>query len=460
MAWVYHTSFAHVSTPRGKMEKENHCPSEEPVKKKPRLSLSLKKRRFGESVSENLTELTKPIVPKNTTKNTSWAIKNFNDWRSEREQKYPEDICRADIFETTPWNIEELNHWLSIYILETRRTDGKRYPLSTAYQLLTGLLRHMRSYDPGCPNFLDKANHGFKELHAAVDNLGRQLRTDGIGAEVKHASIISSDEENMLWEKGVLDIDNPRTLLSAVFFCNGKNFCLRGGSEHRNLKLSQFKRLFEPDRYIYTENGSKNRSGCLRERSIQNKTVPIFSCFNKVGKRCHVYLLDLYISKMPQKAKDMDYFYLRPFDNVPENPSAPWCYNSPMGEHKLGGMVKNMFSKIGVTGKTNHSLRATGATTLFAANVPEKVIQERTGHRSLKALRVYERTTDEQQQHVSTILATENDGSKFGECSKSPQDEIKPLAIPTFGVLHHCTINVNYGNHGPSTVNVQSNNVE
>lgn len=45
-------------------------------------------------------------------------------------------------------------------------------------------------------------------------------------------------------------------------------------------------------------------------------------------------------------------------------------------------MVKKMFEQIGVEGKTNHSLRATGATRLFEVNVPEKLIKERTGHRS------------------------------------------------------------------------------
>jgi integrase len=45
-------------------------------------------------------------------------------------------------------------------------------------------------------------------------------------------------------------------------------------------------------------------------------------------------------------------------------------------------------AKIEISGKslTNHSLRATGATRLFEANVPEKLIQERTGHRSIDAL--------------------------------------------------------------------------
>ena len=50
---------------------------------------------------------------------------------------------------------------------------------------------------------------------------------------------------------------------------------------------------------------------------------------------------------------------------------------------------------------TNHSLRATGTmsvTCLFNAGVPEKVIQKTTGHRSIKALRGYERVSMDQHQ--------------------------------------------------------------
>ena len=130
-----------------------------------------------------------------------------------------------------------------------------------------------------------------------------------------------------------------------------------------------------------------------------------------------------------------------------------------MGEHKLAGMVKEMFCKIGVTGKTNHSLRATGASTLFEANVPEKLIQERTGHRSLKALRLYERTTDKQHEDVSKILARRTDEPKFGE-SKCKSEEATALPFPTFGVLKHCVVNINYGTYGPSNASVQSQSVE
>ena len=36
--------------------------------------------------------------------------------------------------------------------------------------------------------------------------------------------------------------------------------------------------------------------------------------------------------------------------------------------------------------------------------MPEKVIQERTGHRNLEALRLYEKTTTEQHQAIAQVL--------------------------------------------------------
>ena len=55
---------------------------------------------------------------------------------------------------------------------------------------------------------------------------------------------------------------------------------------------------------------------------------------------------------------------------------------------------------------TNHSLRATSTTRLFASNIPEKVIQEKSGHRSLAGLQAYEKTTTSQEHSVTKILTS------------------------------------------------------
>ena len=161
----------------------------------------------------------------------------------------------------------------------------------------------------------------------------------------------------------------------------------------------------------------------------------------ELGIRCHVHLLDVYISKL-QKAHEIDCFYMQPMgDNVVNNPSKPWFSTQPCGENKLMGMVKNMFTRIGISGKTNHSLRASGATEMFRAGVPEKIIQERTGHRSLKALRLYERTTASQHQSVAKVLSAPSDVT-FSS-TENAKDCGGNLSLGTvIGSASHCVINV------------------
>ena len=61
------------------------------------------------------------------------------------------------------------------------------------------------------------------------------------------------------------------------------------------------------------------------------------------------------------------------------------------GEEDEEEVVKRMCEQAKIKGsKSNRSLRATAATQMFQEGAPEKVIQERTGHRSLEGLRLYE----------------------------------------------------------------------
>ena len=60
------------------------------------------------------------------------------------------------------------------------------------------------------------------------------------------------------------------------------------------------------------------------------------------------------------------------------------------GRNYLGSLVKEACKEAGIEWeKSNHSLKVTGATRMWEANVPEKLIQQRTGHCSLQALRSY-----------------------------------------------------------------------
>ena len=119
-----------------------------------------------------------------------------------------------------------------------------------------------------------------------------------------------------------------------LFFYNGLSFLLRGGSEHRVLKLSQLSNNTSPEgrgRYTYTESASKNSSGGVGQLDVSHKVVHQFA-HPELGECCHVFFLDRYLSKIPDSTKDS---YLCPLNKVPESEDAP-CFSSvPVGKNQL-----------------------------------------------------------------------------------------------------------------------------
>ena len=419
-------------------EKENQHTSEGSVKLRGKASLSLKKvkgkkeakDRFGDTSCEELTNLSKGYVPQNTEKNTQWAMRVFEQWqeaRCVRGNPVPDKLLQA------PYYIGALSHWLSLFVSEVRKADGSLYPPKSNYQLLCGILRYMKQQDPFAPNFLERKDGRFRELHATCESVFRQLREKGVGANPNKTASISKEEENMLWDKRILGTSNLLMLQRAVFFSVGKVFCLRGGEEQRKLKPSQLIRKSNPDRYVYVETGSKNRTGDLKQLNVENKVVPVYAS-PADGERCLVYLLDFYLKKLPPIAFEKDILYWQPKNQVPDDPAASWYNCQPVGKHKLNGMVAAMFEEAGgQERKTNHSLRVAGATALYTGDVPEREIQQRTGHRSLEALRKYERTSEQQQQAISHMLVS--------PAEQSYHDSLVPAQSRPLSKVHQSSVN-------------------
>ena len=210
---------------------------------------------------------------------------------------------------------------------------------------------------PGLPNFLDFSDPRFSALQNTLDNVFRDLCTRGVGSESKNAEVFTKEDEECLWTSDTLSVDTSKGLLRAVFFLNGNNFCLCGGIKHRQLKLSQIKRVDDPLSYVYTECASKNCPGGLVQLRVKNKVVPIHAV-PEAGEHCHVYVLDRYLEKIPEAAFEKDNFYLQPVATTKEG--QPWFTITPVGRNTLSTMVKTICEDGGVQGnKTNHSLRAT-----------------------------------------------------------------------------------------------------
>ena len=99
--------------------------------------------------------------------------------------------------------------------------------------------------------------------------------------------------------------------------------------------------------------------------SVKNKVVPMLAV-PESGTRCHVYVLDLYMKKLPAEAFSRDNFYMQPCPRVPDDPTKPWFSANPIGKNSLSKVVKEVCLEGGIVGrKTNHNLRATGASIMY-----------------------------------------------------------------------------------------------
>ena len=237
-------------------------------------------------------------------------------------------------------------------------------------------------------------------------------------------------------------------MLNTVFFYVGIFFSLCGGQEQRDLIWENFRRVPADNQvynsetyYVYTEFVSKNNQHRFRDTHMKNKAVKSYAVCE--SERCLVRILDFFKSKIPGDPKA---FYLRPLEKTRSDPDKPWFSNIPVGINTLNRIVHKLFDGVDCEQTyTNHSLRATSASRLFAKGVPEKIVAERTGHRSLTSLRAYERTTDKQCQSATTVLVS--DTSTFSGSANCPKSdamsdpEKDKLFQGISGTFHGCTFN-------------------
>ena len=105
-----------------------------------------------------------------------------------------------------------------------------------------------------------------------------------------------------------------------------------------------------------------------------------------------------------------------------------WYTKTPGGKNTLRKVVQDMCRVAGIESyKTNHSLRATTCTIGLEKGVPQKLIMERTGHRTVKSLHTYQRVSDARKEIVSVVLqgpATDFSGASV-ESDDPPTKKIR-----------------------------------
>ena len=99
----------------------------------------------------------------------------------------PGDPVPADLMQSH--DPELVCKWLCRFVMETRKTDGSRYPPSTLRSLISGLNQVLQSNQAPF-SVLDKGDYRFRNLLKTRDSLSSELHSAGIGATENSAKVI------------------------------------------------------------------------------------------------------------------------------------------------------------------------------------------------------------------------------------------------------------------------------
>lgn len=302
-------------------------------------------------------------------------------------------------------------------MLEAKKANGDSYPPATIRNLLSGINRELTKNKIDVA-MLDKSDRRFQELHLTLDTISGELHRAGIGVKKESAKVITLEDEDKCWKEGTLGTSSPKTLQHTVFFYLGLYFVLRGVQEQHDMLLSQLQRVpsdyavyTEDVYYLYTEFISKNNMHKFTDPRSKNKVV---RCYAKPGSdRCLVKLLDTYIQLLPA---DSTHLYMRPRSTFPLEPA--YC-RQRVGINTIKKFVAEITTALGDdSGYTNHCLRATSVSRMYNAGIPEKMISEKSGHRSIEGLCAYEHTSDELERMAERSIAGEPTGALCDEVKK------------------------------------------
>ena len=176
-------------------------------------------------------------VADNTKKKIKGAVNTFEKWRDERNK-----IARRDPSlnisiispELEVMTKDELCYSLSRFICEVIKEDGEDYPGQSLYELVINLQMHLEQLGK---TYKFLSEESFLQVKNTLDHTMKQRAAAGLGVNKKKAETISIEEEELLWQRGILGDTTPSRLLVTLIYLFGLHFALRAGKEHRNLRM-------------------------------------------------------------------------------------------------------------------------------------------------------------------------------------------------------------------------------
>ena len=297
--------------------------------------------------------------------------------------------------------------------------------------MLGALDRYFRN--SGC-SFRIIKNEEFTEWRKVLNGKAIELREMGKGKRKNKADVLTKEEEEIMWSKGVLGDGNLKSLNYTIFYMTSQQFGTRGRQEHHQICIEDLK-------FVKNPGLTKTRQGglCKKDRRVPQRMFAVG------GDRCPVHIMKKLISKRPASKKKSGPLYLTPLQNFKDKDV--WYTQSPVGINQIDRFMKSMTNLAGLdtTQKnfTSHGVRKTLVQKLQKSGISKDKIASITSHRSEQSLRDYA-DTDSSRDYADTDIDDHAKMSKILSLSSHPSQPSQESSLPIKTLCHIYNLHAMY----------------
>ena len=165
-----------------------------------------------------------------THRKCEWAYHIYRAWQINRNIKALGDPTLRHIGDLVDLSDEDMNFAICRFVLEIRKKSGEIYPAETLHEIIICLQLYLMTKGRQV-KILDDVK--FAQIRNTVDNRMKELSRLGHVKPCKKARLITREEEEMLWNSGILGGDAPKQLVETLLYLFGLHFALHAGAEGR-----------------------------------------------------------------------------------------------------------------------------------------------------------------------------------------------------------------------------------
>lgn len=162
-----------------------------------------------------------------TDKKILWATNMYDQWKLSGFIKNAPDINFAEKYSKSEWHES-----LCAFITQVKKLDGKDFPCRTLYEIIVCIQMY---FETRGMNWKLLDDDEFCQLKFTLDNVMKLHTQQGVLQPVQQAGILTVEQEEILWSKGLLGTSNPVQLQCTLLYTLSIHLALCAGKEHRNL---------------------------------------------------------------------------------------------------------------------------------------------------------------------------------------------------------------------------------